>query len=168
MPSSDARAAVRAYVCLGSNLDDPQQQVQRAFAALADLPDTQLLRHSRLFRTEPWGNEDQPAFVNAVAELATALDARTLLDALLAVERTQGRRRDGERWGPRTLDLDLLTFGDARIDEPGLVVPHPRIAERAFVLVPLAELDAGLAIPGIGMVRDLLSHVDARGCIPIA
>lgn len=168
MPSSDARAAVRAYVCLGSNLDDPQQQVQRAFAALADLPATQLLRHSRLFRTEPWGNEDQPAFVNAVAELATALDARTLLDALLAVERTQGRRRDGERWGPRTLDLDLLTFGDARIDEPGLVVPHPRIAARAFVLVPLADLDAELAIPGIGTVRDLLSHVDARGCIPIA
>ena len=168
MPSSDARAAVRAYVCLGSNLDDPQQQVQRAFAALADLPGTQLLRHSRLFRTEPWGNEDQPAFVNAVAELATTQDARELLDALLAIERTQGRRRDGERWGPRTLDLDLLTFGDARIDEPGLVVPHPRIAERAFVLVPLADLDAALAIPGIGVVRDLLSHVDARGCVPIA
>jgi len=86
---------------------------------------------------------------------------------LLDVERAQGRRRDGERWGPRTLDLDLLLFGDRQSAEPGLTLPHPRIAERAFVLVPLAELDAGLHVPGAGVVRDLLRHVDARDCVPL-
>jgi 2-amino-4-hydroxy-6-hydroxymethyldihydropteridine diphosphokinase len=168
MAATEARAGVRAYVGIGSNLDDPPRQVRSALDALGALPATRLLRSSRLFRTAPWGNEDQPAFVNAVAELQTSLDAAGLLDRLLAIERARGRRRDGVRWGPRTLDLDLLVFGGRRIEAPGLVVPHPRIAERAFVLAPLADLDANLAIPGAGVVRDLLGAVDASGCVPIA
>lgn len=165
---TDDGAEVHAWIGLGSNLDDPLRQVDRAVAALARLPSTRLLRVSRRFRTEPWGEADQPAFVNAVAELATRLPPRALLDALLAIERAQGRERGAQRWGPRTLDLDLLVHGDARIDEPGLEVPHPRIAERAFVLVPLADLDADLVVPGIGRVRDLLAGVDAGGCRVIA
>jgi 2-amino-4-hydroxy-6-hydroxymethyldihydropteridine diphosphokinase len=158
----------RAWVALGSNLDDPAGQVQHALSALGEFPRTRLLRHSRLYRSAPWGMTEQPAFINAVAELATTLPPRQLLDALLATERAQGRRRDGQRWGPRTLDLDLLTYADVRSDAPDLVLPHPHIAERAFVLVPLAELDADLEIPGVGLVRDLLGRVDAGDCIPIA
>ncbi len=157
----------RAYIGLGSNLDDPAQQIRRALGALATIPHTRLLRHSRSYRTAPWGITDQPAFVNAVAELATALAPRALLDALLAIERDQGRCRDGSQWGPRTLDLDLLTFAGWQLTEAGLVLPHPHIGARAFVLVPLAELDASLLIPGVGVVRDLLVHIDATGCVTI-
>ncbi|NCT67365.1 MAG: 2-amino-4-hydroxy-6-hydroxymethyldihydropteridine diphosphokinase [Rhodanobacteraceae bacterium] len=166
MAATDA-PPVRAFVGLGSNLDDPAAQVQRALATLAALPHTRLLRHSRRYRTAPWGLEAQPAFVNAVAEVETTLEARALLDALLAIERAHGRRRDGERWGPRTLDLDLLTWDDLRLHAPGLELPHPRIAERAFVLVPLAELAPDLDIAGAGSVRELLARIDARGCVPI-
>ncbi|HEY0232680.1 MAG TPA: 2-amino-4-hydroxy-6-hydroxymethyldihydropteridine diphosphokinase [Dokdonella sp.] len=158
---------VRAYVGLGSNLDGPLEQVERALHALSDIAQTQLLRASRRYRTAPWGIAEQPAFVNAVAELATSLPPRDLLDALLGIERAQGRHRDGARWGPRTLDLDLLIYGDLQIESPGLVLPHPRIAERAFVLVPLADLDAGLVIAGAGTVRELLARVDASECVPI-
>jgi len=167
MPASDPPRAARAYVGLGSNLDDPLQQIERALHALAGVEQTQLLRASRRYRTVPWGLAEQPPFVNAVAELATHLPPRELLDALLALEREQGRHRDGVRWGPRTLDLDLLLYGDLRMESPGLVVPHPRIAERAFVLVPLADLDASLEIPAAGVVRDLLARVDAGECVPI-
>src|SRR5690606_808780 len=114
-----------AFVALGSNLDDPERQVARAFDALARLPDTALTARSRLYRSAPLGDADQPDYVNAVARLETRLAARELLDALLAVERAHGRVRDGERWGPRTLDLDLVLYGDEVIDEPGLRVPHP-------------------------------------------
>jgi 2-amino-4-hydroxy-6-hydroxymethyldihydropteridine diphosphokinase len=158
---------VRAWVGLGSNLDNPVEQLQRALRALGRLPRTRLLRHSRLYRSAPWGIADQPAFVNAVAELDTGLEARELLDALHGIEREQGRRRDGSRWGPRTLDLDLLTYDDRQSSEQGMVLPHPHIAERSFVLVPLAELQADLAIAGIGVVRELLAHLDARDCVAI-
>lgn len=161
------QGAARAYIGLGSNLDDPVQQIRRALIALGTIPRTRLLRHSRSYRTAPWGITEQPAFVNAVAELASALAPRELLDALLAIERAQGRRRDGSQWGPRTLDLDLLTYAQLQLTEPGLVLPHPHIGARAFVLVPLAELDASLLIPGAGVVRDLLARVDATGCAPI-
>ncbi|GAA0705700.1 2-amino-4-hydroxy-6-hydroxymethyldihydropteridine diphosphokinase [Dokdonella soli] len=164
---NEARAVERAYVALGSNLDEPQRQIRLAFEALGRIPDTRLLRRSRLYRSAPWGITEQPAFVNAVAELATALGPRELLEALLAIEREQGRRRDGMRWGPRTLDLDLLIWGGMQSTQPGLELPHPRIADRAFVLVPLAELDADLVIPGVGIVRDLLARVDANECVPI-
>lgn len=155
---------VRVLVGLGSNLDDPRGQVARALRELDAIAQTRVVRHSSLYRSEPWGLADQPAYVNAAAELATALDARALLSQLLAIERAHGRRRDGTRWGPRTLDLDLLAYDDLRIDEPELVLPHPRLGERAFVLMPLAEIDPTLEIVGIGPVRALLARLDTRGC----
>jgi len=157
-----------AYIGIGSNLDDPEKQVRAAIDALMRLPRSTFGRASRLYRTAPWGKADQHAFVNAAAAVSTVLSARELLDALLAIERAHGRERDGERWGPRVIDLDILVFGDASIDEPGLRVPHPHIAERAFVLLPLADLDPGLEIPGQGHVRALLERVDATGCSVLA
>lgn len=156
-----------AYVGLGSNLDDPAQQIRRALRALGTVPRTRVLRHSRSYRTPPWGIIEQPDFVNAVAELASELAPHELLSALLSIERAQGRRRNDSQWGPRTLDLDLLTYGQLQLAEPGLILPHPHIGVRSFVLVPLAELDASLLIPGIGIVRELLAHVDAAACVPI-
>lgn len=169
MPASEPVGITRAYVGLGSNLDAPEQQIERALDALATrVPQTQLLRTSRRYRTLPWGIAEQPAFVNAVAEVATSLPPRDLLEALLMLERVQGRHRDGARWGPRTIDLDLLVYGDLRAEWPGLMLPHPRLAERAFVLVPLADLDADLVIPGVGAVRDLLAGIDLSDCVPLA
>ena len=136
-----------------------------ALPALAALPGTALLSHSRLYRTPAWGRTDQPDFVNAVAAVRTTLEPRALLAGLLAVERRFGRDRGAEtdRWGPRVLDLDLLLHGDAVLDEPGLALPHPRLHERAFVLVPLAEIAPALTVPGRGRVADLLAAVDAAG-----
>jgi len=159
--------AERAFVGLGSNLDDPHAQLGRAFIALDAISHTRLLRRSRLYRSEPWGLAAQPAFVNAVAELSTTLEPAALLEALLGIERAQGRLRGGERWGPRTLDLDLLVHGTRRLAEPGLVIPHPHLAERAFVLAPLAELDPDLVIPGHGRVAALLARIDRSGCEPV-
>jgi 2-amino-4-hydroxy-6-hydroxymethyldihydropteridine diphosphokinase len=167
---ADTRAAAPervALVGLGGNLGDPAAEVRKALAALAGLPATRLLRHSRLYRSAPWGLTAQPAFVNAVAELATRLEPRTLLDHLLAIERRQGRRRDERRWGPRLIDLDLLVLGDIVLDEPGLALPHPHLAERAFVLAPLVELDPERTLPGLGDVRELLARVDAGDCMPL-
>ena len=161
-------ASVAAYVGIGSNLDDPERQVRRAIEALASMPETRLVRASRLFRTAPWGRTDQPGFVNAAAEIETTLSPRALLDALLAIERAQGRHRDGTRWGPRTLDLDVLLYGDRVIDDPGLAVPHPYLAERAFVLLPLADIDPGLHVPGHGRISELLRNVDTNGVLPLA
>jgi 2-amino-4-hydroxy-6-hydroxymethyldihydropteridine diphosphokinase len=157
----------RAYVGLGSNLDDPAGQVRRALAALAELPDTRLAARSRLYRNPPMGPQDQPDYVNAVCALDTALAAATLLEALHGVERAHGRVRDGRRWGPRTLDLDLLVYDTAEIATPGLQVPHPDIAERAFVLVPLAEIAPALDVPGLGLVTALLEHVDRTSVVPL-
>jgi 2-amino-4-hydroxy-6-hydroxymethyldihydropteridine diphosphokinase len=159
--------AIAAYVGIGSNLGDPEAQVRGAIEALASVPQTRFVRASRLFRTAPWGRADQPAFVNAAAEIATALAPRALLDALLTIERAHGRHRDGTRWGPRTLDLDVLLYGDGVIDEPGLAIPHPHLAERAFVLLPLADLDPALQVPGRGRISELLRDVDASGIEPL-
>ncbi|MBB6183730.1 2-amino-4-hydroxy-6-hydroxymethyldihydropteridine diphosphokinase [Oleiagrimonas soli] len=155
---------MRAYVALGGNQGDPQARVREAFAALDALPDTRVRKRSSLYLTPPWGVTDQPDFINAAAALDTALDPWALMQALLEIERQAGRTRDGQRWGPRTLDLDLLLYGDRVIDEPGLSVPHPRIAERAFVLLPLAELDPALDVPGQGRVDALLKKIDASAC----
>lgn len=152
---------VPAYVALGSNLDDPRVQVERALAALADLPDTRLVLSSSLYRTRPFGPVAQSDFVNAVAGVLTQLDPAALLAQLKALEARLGRERPVVRWGPRRIDLDLLVHGAARIAEPALEVPHPGIAERAFVLVPLAEIAPDLAVPGRGRVRDLLVRVDS-------
>ncbi|MCA1798174.1 MAG: 2-amino-4-hydroxy-6-hydroxymethyldihydropteridine diphosphokinase [Xanthomonadaceae bacterium] len=156
-----------AFVALGSNLDEPRVHVLRALAELSELPQTRCTGHSSLYSSAPLGPVDQPAFVNAVARLETQLEPRELLDALLGIERTHGRSRDGARWGPRTLDLDLLLYGERQIDEPGLTVPHPGLTARAFVLYPLAELAPGLAIPGAGPLHTLLSQVDPGGLTAI-
>jgi 2-amino-4-hydroxy-6-hydroxymethyldihydropteridine diphosphokinase len=145
----------RAAVALGSNIENPESQVARGFADLAALPDTELLARSHLHRTAPVGYVDQPDFVNACALLETALAPRALLEQLLAIEREHGRVRSIPN-GPRTLDLDIILYGDRVIDEPGLKVPHPRAHERAFVLVPLLEAWPEASIPGRGPARELL------------
>lgn len=161
-------APVRACIGLGGNIGDVAAALRAALAALGALPGTRLVRASRFYRTPAWGVETQPDFTNAVAVLDTTLPARALLDALLDIERAHGRERaaDGSRWGPRTLDLDLLLYGEAVIDEPGLVVPHPQLHARAFVLVPLAEVAADAEVPGRGRVDALLAGVDAGDIVP--
>jgi 2-amino-4-hydroxy-6-hydroxymethyldihydropteridine diphosphokinase len=147
-----------AYVGLGSNLQQPLHQLLKAFDALSALPRTQMLARSSLYRSAPVGKTDQPDFVNAVAALRTGLAPGELLQALLRLEAQQGRVRS-EPNAPRTLDLDLLLFDAQIIHQPGLDVPHPRMHERAFVLMPLAELDPKLIIPGRGAVAELLARV---------
>ncbi len=147
-----------AYVGLGSNLGGREAMIGRAVELLGD----EVIAVSSLLETEPWGYVDQPRFVNAVARLETSRTPRELLDRLLEIERELGRSREGPRFGPRTIDLDLLVYGDERIDEPGLTVPHPRLHERAFVLEPLAELDPALVVPGLGPLPELLSGLQSR------
>ena len=159
MASDRALASTQtvAYVGLGSNLDDPPTQVRRALDALDALPATRLVAASPYYATAPVGPQNQPDYVNAVARLETSLTPSDLLAALLGIEATQGRCRDGTRWGPRTLDLDLLLHGQTRLNLPGLHLPHPQIRHRAFVLIPLADLaPADLEIPGQGILSDLL------------
>lgn len=154
----------RAFVALGSNLHDPHAQVLRGFEALAHVPHTQLIKRSKLYRSAPWGVTGQPEFVNAAAELDTALGPQELLEALLAIERAAGRDRSVGRWGPRVLDLDLLLYDDVSLHEPGLSLPHPHLHERAFVLLPLNDLAPEFDVPGHARVRELLARVDAGGC----
>jgi len=146
-----------AYVGLGSNLGDREVLIRRAADAIG------AVRLSTIRETEPWGLADQPSYLNAVAELETALSARELLDRLLDVERELGRERVGPRWGPRTIDLDLLLYGNQVIDEPGLRVPHPYLLERRFVLEPLAELIPAQRIPGNGTVSEALAGLQSAG-----
>jgi 2-amino-4-hydroxy-6-hydroxymethyldihydropteridine diphosphokinase len=148
-------------VALGSNLDDPRAQVERAMTALAGLPDTRLVLRSSLYRSRPFGPVEQPDFVNAAAGLLTQLEPARLLVQLKGLEASLGRERPAVRWGPRQIDLDLLLHGESRITEPDLTVPHPGLAERAFVLVPLAEISPDLTVPGRGRVRELLARVDS-------
>ena len=150
-----------AYIALGSNLEQPQRQLQAGLDALARLPDTQLIAQSSFYRSAPVGYVNQPDFVNAVAALRTSLEPRALLDALLAIEREHGRERDFPN-APRTLDLDIALYGERVIIEPGLTVPHPRMQQRAFVMVPLAEIAPDARVPGLGRVRDLLAGVDVK------
>jgi 2-amino-4-hydroxy-6-hydroxymethyldihydropteridine diphosphokinase len=160
MPAANSTA----YIGVGSNLADPLSQVERAVERLARLPQSRLLRSSRLYRSAPWGMLDQPEFINAAAAIETALSPSALMQALLAIEREAGRDRNGERWGPRILDLDLLLYGALVLTEPGLQVPHPHLHERAFVLLPLAEIAPDLDVPGRGPISALLSRVDTTGC----
>ncbi len=150
-----AKVPLAAFVGLGANLGEPEAQVRRAIAALGRLPRTRLVAASSLYRSAPVGVGEQPDFTNAVAKLETTLTARELLDELLAMEARFGRERPSPG-APRTLDLDLLLYGDQAIAEPGLTVPHPRMHERAFVLAPLAEIAADAAIPGKGRAGALL------------
>ena len=157
-----------AAVGLGANLGDAAGTLRDAIDALSCLPETRLVRASRLYRTPAWGVTAQPDFINAVAVLDTELSARGLLDALLDIERACGRVRvDGERWGPRTLDLDVLLYGNAIIDEPGLRVPHPHLHERAFALLPLVEAWPDAVIPGVGPARESAAAMAADGIEPL-
>ena len=153
-----------AYVALGSNLGDSRRYLGEAIEAMARLPSTRVTARSRLYRTPPWGMLEQPPFLNAAVRLDTGLAAGELLDALLAIERAAGRTREGERWGPRTLDLDLLHMEGVRMADARLTLPHPRMGERAFVLLPLADLAPELELPGQGKVAELLAALDHSGC----
>ncbi|MFI8610076.1 2-amino-4-hydroxy-6-hydroxymethyldihydropteridine diphosphokinase [Pseudomonas sp. NPDC077649] len=153
----------RVYIGLGSNLAEPLQQLRDALAALAQLPDTRLLAHSSFYASDPLGPPDQPRYVNAVAALDTALQPWTLLDALQRIEQEQGRVRKAERWGPRTLDLDILLFGERSIADERLTVPHYHMHARPFVLYPLAELAAELQLPDGRRLSELLAACPFTG-----
>jgi 2-amino-4-hydroxy-6-hydroxymethyldihydropteridine diphosphokinase len=167
------RSEVVACIGLGANLGDPAATLCAALQRLAVLPQTRLIRASRLYRTPAWGVLAQPAFVNAVATVRTILPAQDLLRTMLAIERDFGRERaaDGsDRWGPRSLDLDLLLYGEARIDIAGLQVPHPHMHRRAFVLVPLCEIEPEACIPGHGVAHKVLAALaeqDVREVEPL-
>lgn len=147
----------RVYIGLGSNLATPLEQLRSALAALAALPQTQLVAQSSFYASDPLGPADQPRYVNAVAALDSELSPLALLDALQTIELEQGRTRKAERWGPRTLDLDILLFGERLLDEPRLTVPHYHMHARAFVLYPLAEIAPGLQLPDGRALTELLS-----------
>jgi 2-amino-4-hydroxy-6-hydroxymethyldihydropteridine diphosphokinase len=154
-----------AYIGLGSNLDNPRQQITTALQELIALPATRRVAHSALYLSKPIGTTKQPDYVNAVAYLQTELAARELLDRLLEIEGWHGRIRDGSHWGPRTLDLDLLIYGDAQIQGEGLILPHPRLHERSFVLIPLYEIAPQLVIPGQGALSELVMRCSADGLV---
>jgi 2-amino-4-hydroxy-6-hydroxymethyldihydropteridine diphosphokinase len=151
----------RAYVGLGSNLADREATILAAIRELASEPGVEIVQVSGLRETDPVGLLEQPRFLNAAAAVETELPARELLDRLLDVERRLGRTRGGRRFGPRTIDLDLLLYGDEQIDEPGLEVPHPRLHERLFALEPLADLDPELVVPGRGPLVDLVAGLQS-------
>ncbi|KRU89053.1 2-amino-4-hydroxy-6-hydroxymethyldihydropteridine diphosphokinase [Pseudomonas aeruginosa] len=152
----------RAYIALGSNLEQPREQIQAALEALARLPDSRLVAVSPLYISDPLGPADQPRFVNGVAALDTALAPLDLLDALQAIEQEQGRVRD-LRWGPRTLDLDILLYGEQLLDLPRLKVPHYHMQTRAFVLYPLADLAPDLLLPDGRHLPELLAACPFEG-----
>jgi 2-amino-4-hydroxy-6-hydroxymethyldihydropteridine diphosphokinase len=149
-----------AYVGIGSNLGDREENVRRALELLGADPEIEIVAVSTLRETEPVGLLEQPDFVNGAARLHTELSPWELLDRLLELERRLGRVRTGERYGPRTIDLDLLLYGQEIVEEPGLRVPHPRLAERRFVLEPLLDLDPALSVPGRGPVQALLAGLE--------
>ena len=151
------------YIGLGSNLDNPEAQLSKAIKALKILPDTEYLCNSSFYRSEPVGPQGQPDYINAVAMLNTNLLALSLLERLQAIEVQQGRVRGSERWGPRTIDLDLLLYGDEQINDDNLIVPHQEMHKRNFVMYPLHEIASELAIPGKGSVAELLGDFEHIG-----
>ncbi len=157
---SHAGRRVLAYVGLGSNLDEPVAQIRRAFGELDRIPRSRCIRTSSLYISPPLGPIEQPDYVNAVALVETGLAVATLLQRLHGIEEFHGRRRNGTRWGPRPLDLDILLYGDCRMDTPRLILPHPGLHKRSFVLYPMSEVaPPGLRIPGHGSLRELI-----KGC----
>lgn len=153
----------QCFLGLGSNQADPEQQLYRACAAIATLPGTFVLKCSPFYRSTPLGPADQPDYVNAVIAVQTDLEPLELLDRLQAIELAQGRNRNGERWGPRTLDLDILLYGDQQLDLPRLRVPHYHMHARPFVLYPLADIAPGLRLPDGTELAELLSKCPADG-----
>jgi 2-amino-4-hydroxy-6-hydroxymethyldihydropteridine diphosphokinase len=146
----------QAFIAIGSNLQQPMQQVEKAFELLDELPETHIVRRSSLYRSAPVGYDNQPDFINAVAEISTMLTPQELLRELLAIETSQGRQRPFPN-APRVLDLDLLLYDDWMMETTELTLPHPRMHERSFVLYPLAEIAADLHIPGKGDIQTLLA-----------
>lgn len=162
---------VKAWVGLGGNLGDSVKLLQSALSRLGACQEIDLLRASCFYRSPPWGLTGQPDFINAVAELETALGPEPLVDCLQDIEKRLGRVRDGERWGPRHIDLDLLTYQDLILESDKLKLPHPRMHERAFVLAPLLELEPEFEIPGMGPARQCLDRLDRRerdSVVPLA
>jgi len=149
-----------AYIGVGSNLDSPAEQVSRGVSALATIPDTLLVLRSSHYKSAPMGPADQPDFVNAVAALLTQMGPHELLLELQSIETAHGRTRDGERWGPRILDLDLLSFANQKLDQTDLILPHPGIVERNFVLLPWAEIAPCYRVPGLGSVDHLARAIE--------
>jgi 2-amino-4-hydroxy-6-hydroxymethyldihydropteridine diphosphokinase len=160
-------AVVTAFIALGSNIDGPEQQIGRGLSEIGALPQTRLARVSSLYRSAPVGYRNQPDFINAVAAVETTLAPRALLDHLLAIERAHGRVREFPN-APRTLDLDIILYGARALQEPGLAIPHPRMHERAFVIVPLVEIAPDATVPGRGRAGDLLAGVDAASVARLA
>ena len=153
-----------AFVGLGANLGDRETTLRSALERLSAEPGVELVAVSSFRDTAPIGITDQPRFLNAAAAVETTLSAHDLLDRLLAIERRLGRTREGPRFGPRTIDLDLLLYGDERIEEEGLEIPHPRLHERLFALEPLADLEPDLVVPGRGPLADLLAGLQSAPC----
>ena len=152
-----------AYIGLGANLNNPKQQIEVAFKALANLPNTQLLLRSSLYQSAPMGPQDQDDYINAVAKIETSLTPIDLLDQLQSIEKTQGRVRKAERWGPRTLDLDLLLFGDHAIQCERLTIPHYGLRQRAFVLLPLQEIAPELKLPDGTSINSIVEELTEQG-----
>jgi 2-amino-4-hydroxy-6-hydroxymethyldihydropteridine diphosphokinase len=152
---------MKAWIGLGGNREDSAALIAEALMRISASPGVGVRRSSRCYRSTPWGLTDQPDFVNAVAELETVLEPLPLLRLLLTIEHRLGRRRDGARWGPRCIDLDLLTYEGLRLRSSELVLPHPEMQQRAFVLVPLLELEPGFEIPGVGPAADCLEDIGA-------
>lgn len=153
----------RVYLAIGSNLASPLEQVNAALAALADIPESQLVAVSDFYRTPPLGPQDQPDYLNAAVALETALAPETLLDHTQRIELQQGRERKAHRWGPRTLDLDIMLFGEMQIATPRLTVPHYDMKNRAFMLLPLAQIAPDLRFPDGDKLSDLLANLDPSG-----
>ncbi len=151
----------RAYVGLGANLGDRAEAIRAAIEQLRREPGVSVVAVSSVRETEPVGLLEQPRFLNAAVAIDTTLSPRVLLDRLLAIERRLGRTRGGPRFGPRTIDLDLLLYGEEQVDEPGLQVPHPRLHERLFALEPLLELDPALVVPGRGALSEIVAGLQS-------
>jgi len=154
---------MKAWLGLGGNLQQPVAQLKNALGRLGSTEGVEVLRISGLYRTPPWGDESQDDFINAVVQIETSLAPLPLLHELQSIENVMGRQRSGRRWGPRLIDIDLLLYGDLQCKSEELELPHPRMHERAFVLVPICELDATLKIPGRGVAGELLNQFDCTG-----
>ncbi len=166
--------AVVAWIGLGSNLENPKQQLTQAVSALNGLNRCRVMDRSRLYISSPMGPQDQPDYINAVVKLSTHLTAHELLQALQEIEQSQGRQRNGQHWGPRTIDLDILLYGEQIIDSKDLIVPHPGLAHRAFVLYPLWEVDPDLLVPAAdkplplqALITDLQQQEIQLDCQPL-
>ncbi len=160
--SRSSQTNVTVYIGLGSNLENPINQVQSALIALAKISGTQLIKHSSLYKSSPMGPQDQDDYINAVAEISTKLSPVDLLEQLQKIEDTHGRQREQEQWGPRTLDLDLLLYGKEFISTPRLTVPHYGIKTRMFVLLPLSEIAPTLKLPDNSSVSKLMTQLASQ------